>query len=194
VFIRRRHTIALMRRFQIHPLCILSGVVLLGASPSPRLKLPPCPLRYNVAAGQTNAYSVQIESQGRIRPRGYRRHALWSALGVIAPNFIGLSIRGQLRPKSLGGMPPMMGYRSGAATPLSSYTYGYPSQDKELVIDERGRILRQAGDLALPIPLGQLAASLFQPFPAEATVGWENEDDVFVLDEPLLQGPGVRVS
>ena len=25
--------------------------------------------------------------------------------------------------------------------------------------------------------------------PAEATAGWETEQDVFVLDEPLLQGP-----
>jgi hypothetical protein len=43
--------------------------------------------------------------------------------------------------------------------------------------------------LALPIPLGQLMASLVQPLPAEATAGWEAEDDVFVLDEPLLQRP-----
>jgi hypothetical protein len=83
----------------------------------------------------------------------------------------------------------MMGYRPGSSLPLSSYNYGYGSQDKELVIDERGKIVRQAGDLALPIPLGQLAASLVQPFPAETTAGWEAEEDVFVLDEPLLQGP-----
>jgi HEAT repeat protein len=107
----------------------------------------------------------------------------------VGTNLIGLSVRGQLRPKSLGGMPPMMGYRPGSTMTLSSYAYGYPSSEKELVIDEQGRIVRQAGDVALPIPLGQLAASLVQPFPAEATAGWENEADVFVLDEPMLQGP-----
>jgi hypothetical protein len=34
-----------------------------------------------------------------------------------------------------------------------------------------------------------LMASQVQPLPAEATAGWDAEKDVFVLDEPLLQGP-----
>ncbi len=188
MFVARRRTIALMKRFLVHPLCILGGAALLGADPLAAAEVTPVLLRCSVAAGQTNAYSVQVESQGEAG-----REAIAGTLVVssraVAPNFIGLSVRGQLRPKSLGGMPPMMGYRPGASMPLSSYTYGYPGQDKELLIDERGRILRQAGDLALPIPLGQLAASLVQPFPADATAGWESEEEVFVLDEPLLQGP-----
>ena len=145
-------------------------------------------LRYTFGPGQTNAYSLQIEAQGESGREAIAGTFVVSARAV-ATNLIGLTWRGQLRPKSLGGMPPMMGYRPGSVMPLSSLAYGPQNDTRELVIDERGDIVRQAGDLALPIPLGQLMVSLIQPLPAEATTGWETEQDVFVLDEPLLQGP-----
>lgn len=166
------------------------GVALLAAyQPMAAADATPVSLRYTFAPGQTNVYNLQIEAQGEAGREAITGTLLVSARAV-GTNLIGLTLRGQLRPKSLGGMSSMMGgYRPGAPMPLSAYTYGYPGQDKEIVIDERGRIVRTSGDLALPIPLGQLAASLVQPFPAEATAGWEEEQEVFVLDEPLLQGP-----
>jgi hypothetical protein len=177
-----------MRRYWVHSLSILASAALLPASPLLAAEVTPVLLRYTFALGQTNAYTVQIESQGESGREAIAGTFVVSSRAV-GTNFIGLSLRGQLHPKSLGGMPPMMGYRPGSVMPLSSYAFGYTGQERELVIDEQGRIVRQAGDLALPIPLGQLAASLVQPFPAEATTGWENEQDVCVLDEPLLQGP-----
>ena len=177
-----------MRRYPVHFLSILAAAALLAASPLVAAEATPVLLRYTFAPGQTNAYTVQIEAQGESGREAIAGTFVVSSRAV-GTNLIGLSLRGQLHPKSLGGMAPMMGYRPGSVMPLSSYAFGYTGQERELVIDDQGRIVRQAGDLALPIPLGQLAASLVQPVPAEATAGWENEQDVFVLDEPLLQGP-----
>ena len=177
-----------MRRYLIQFLAILGCVAVLPVHPLVAAEVTPLLLRYTFAPGQTNAYSVQIESQGEAGREALAGTFLVSSRAV-GSNFIGLTLRGQLHPKNLGGMTPMMGYRPGSAMPLSAYTYGYASLERELVIDAQGKIVRLAGDMALPIPLGQLAASLVQPLPAEATTGWENEEDVFVLDEPLLQGP-----
>ena len=162
---------------------ILQGVPLAAAETAPVL------LRYHFAPGQTNAYNLQIEVQGESGREAITGIFVVSARAV-GTNFIGLSCRGQLRPKPLGGMSPMMGYRPGSAMPLSSYAYGPQMDNRELILDEQGEIVRQAGDQALPIPLGQLMASLIQPVPTEATDGWETAKDLFVLDEPLLQGPG----
>jgi hypothetical protein len=183
-----QRTMARMRSYPAGWLPALAGAVLLSMHGVVAAEVAPLLMRYAFAPGQTNAYSLQIEAQGESGREAIAGTMVVSARAV-GSNYIGLTLRGQLRPKSLGGMPPMMGYRPGSSMPLSSYAYGYPGQDKELVIDDRGRIIRQAGDQALPIPLGQLAASLVQPFPAEATAGWETAEEVFVLDEPLLQGP-----
>jgi hypothetical protein len=178
-----------MRRYVVDSLCFLvAGAAACAVEPMAAAEVTPVLLRYSFAPGQTNAYSVQIEVQGETGREAIGGTFVVSARGA-ANHLIGLSLRGQLRPKSVGGQPPMMGYRPGYSQPLSAYTYGYGNPEKELLIDDQGKIVRQAGDVALPIPLGQLAASLVQPFPAEATAGWEVAEDVFVLDEPLLQGP-----
>ncbi len=177
-----------MKCFPAHPLSLLAGAALLLALPLPAAEIAPVLLRYTFSPGQTNAYSLQIEAQGETGREAIAGTFLVSSR-TVATNLIGLSFRGQLRPKSLGGLPPMMGYRPGYPMSLSALTYGPQIESRELVMDERGEIVRQGGDLALPIPLGQLMASLIQPLPAEATAAWETERDVFVLDEPLLQGP-----
>ena len=162
---------------------------MLQGSPLAAAEVTPVLLRYAFVPGQTNAYTLQIEAQGETG-----REAIAGTFVVtsraVGTNLTSLTLRGQMHPKFQPGMqPPMMGYRPGYAMPLSSYTYGPQFDNRELVIDERGEVVRQAGDLALPIPLGQLLTSLVQPLPAEATTGWETEKDAFVLDEPLLQGP-----
>ena len=143
-------------------------------------------LRYGFAPGQTNVYSLQIESQGESGKEIIGGTFVVSARPA-GSNFIRLTLRGQLRNKPQPGVP-FMGYRPGQPT-LVNYTYGMPSLERELVIDDRGNVIRQAGDQALPIPLGQLATSLIQPLPAAVGAGWETEQEVFVLDEPMLQGP-----
>jgi hypothetical protein len=177
-----------MKRSLARSMSLFASAALLQAHPLAAAEITPVLLRYSFAPGQTNAYSLQIEAQGETGREAIAGKFVVSA-HAVATNLIGLSWRGQLRPKSLGGMPPMMGYRPGYPMSLSSYTYGPQSEARELIMDERGEIVRQASDLALPIPLGQLMASLVQPLPAEATAGWETETDLFVLDEPLLQGP-----
>jgi hypothetical protein len=169
-------------------LSALAAATLFAAQPLAGAEVTPVLLRYAFSPGQTNAYSVQIESQGEAGREAIAGTFVVSTRAV-GSNFICLTLRGQLRPNFQRNMGSMPIYRPGASPSLSSYTMGMPTQERELVIDQRGKIVRVAGDQALPIPLGLLTASLVQSFPAEATPGWENEEEVSVLDEPLLQGP-----
>ncbi len=176
-----------MKRCLAHSLSLLVTVAFLCNGAAVAAEVSPLLLRYVADPEQTNAYSFQIESQGESGREAIAGTLLVSSRAV-ASNLIALTVRGQLRPKHLPGVPPIMPYRPGGFMSLSSYAQGFP-QERELVIDERGKLVRQAGDVALPVPLGQLASSLILTFPAEPTTGWETEDEVFVLDEPLLQGP-----
>jgi HEAT repeat protein len=106
--------------------------------------------------------------------------------------FVAISVKGQMRPKMTPGSPMMMGYRPGAPASLNTFlgfAYGPPTESREMVIDETGRVLRLRGDSALPIPLGSLLTSFLIQIPAEPTAGWEKDEYVFLLDEPLLAGP-----
>ncbi len=177
-----------MKHLPAHSLSLLAGAALLQALPLSAAEVAPVLLRYTIGPGQTNAYGLQIEAQGEAGREAIAGTFVVSSR-TVATNFIGLSFRGQLRPKPTGGMPPMMGYRPGYPMPLSALAYAPQNESREVVIDERGEIVSQAGDVPLPVPLGELMASLVQPLPAEATNAWETERDVFVLDEPGLQGP-----
>jgi hypothetical protein len=112
-----------MRRYLIHSLSILASASLFPAFPLVAAEVTPVLLRYTFTPGQSNAYSVQIESQGESGREAIAGTFVVSSRAV-GTNLIGLSVRGQLRPKSLGGMPPMMGYRPGSTMTLSSYAYG----------------------------------------------------------------------
>ena len=150
----------------------------------------PLQLRYALPPGETNAYSVTITQQGESG-----RETMAGTLVVSTRKegaYIAIAVKGQMRPKMTPGNPMMMGYRPGAAPSLSTYLgYGYgPSHEsREMVIDETGRVLRLRGDSALPIPLGSLLTSFLTQVPAEPTAGWEKDEYVYLLDEPLLAGP-----
>jgi hypothetical protein len=180
-----------MRCFLSCSLSTLTAATVFVAQPLVGAEVAPVLLRYVFAPGQTNAYSLQIESQGEAGREAIAGTFVVSARPV-GSNFIRLTFRGQLRPSFQPvqpGMMPMPPYRPGGPMSLSAYTMGLPTPERELIIDEHGQIVRLAGDQVLPIPLGQLTASLVQAFPVEATAGWEQDKDVSVLDEPLLQGP-----
>lgn len=163
-------------------LCATATLMELKAADSSPVKL-----RYTFPTGTTNIYRFELESQGESGREGLTGTvAVWARMS--GENHTTLHFRTQLRPKMAPGMMPS--YRPGAAPPLSSYIAPGPfGEGRELTIDERGRMVRQAGDPALPIPLGSLASSLILTLPVDATTGWEALDTVFVLDEPMLQGP-----
>lgn len=148
----------------------------------------PVSLRYTAQAGQTNVYRVEIEAQGESGREVVTGTVLVSSREV-APNLIGLTFRGQLRPKPMQGMPAIPFYRPGGPPTLMNLFSGPPMEAKELVIRPDGRLVRQAGDIALPVPLGQWAGSLIQSYPGEAFAGTEEEKEVMIFDEPLLMGP-----
>lgn len=165
---------------------ILSSVLLVPASTPGAEESGKVMLRYS-AAVQTNVYSLELDVQGESG-----RESIAGTLTVISrpagTNFINVSMRGMLRPKP-GAMMPPMGYRPSTAMPLLAYLSNPSSDGRELLLDARGRVIRQAGDVALPVPLGQLMTSLLQSFPAGPSSEWQSEEDVSILDEPLLQGP-----
>src|SRR5271157_1035818 len=94
----------------------------------------PVSLRYVCLSDQTNAYSVQVELQGE-SGREALAGTVTISLRPVATNLIGLSLRGQLHPKNLGGMPPM-GFRPPYAMSLASLVSGPQIEPRELVIDE----------------------------------------------------------
>jgi hypothetical protein len=165
---------------------------ILPMAPAHSLASDPAPvrLRYSFPLDKTNLYRFELDSQGESG-----REGLTGTISVVArkagENQTTLTFRTQLRPKPMQGSPGMMmGYRPGGPPPLSFYLSQAPfNEGRELTIDDRGRVLRQAGDAALPLPLGTLVASLVQEVPAEPTSGWESNEPVYVLDEPMLQGP-----
>ncbi|MCU0784754.1 MAG: HEAT repeat domain-containing protein [Verrucomicrobia bacterium] len=149
----------------------------------------PLKLRYVFAPDTTNAYSLQIENRGESGKEIVAGNFLLTSRR-IGSNLFSLSFRGQLRPKPIPGQPPMMNfYRPGYPTPMSSYLSRFTGEPMELVVDDSGVVVRQAGDMTLPAPLGQLMLSLVEPFPADAASGWDSEREVNVLDDPLVQGP-----
>ncbi len=177
---------------QMRPLFPLLAGFALWQAASAAEPAAPIQLRYVATPGHTNVYRLLVEVQGEAGREAITGNFFVTARD-LAPNLVTLSFRGQLRPKPTMGMPMPM-YRPGGPMPLSAYVSGPPMDGRELVIDERGRVVRAAGELTLPIPLGQLMASLVQEFPAQPAAAWEDERERFVLDEPMLQGPGVFFS
>jgi len=146
-------------------------------------------LRYAFPPDRTNVYNLSIEVQGETGREAITGNFIVSPR-ALTTNLTAVSVRGQLRPKPMAGPPMAPFYRPGGVMPLMGYVSGPPIEGRELVIDARGHVVRAAGELSLPIPLGQLMASLFQEFPAQGGSSWEDEAERFVLDEPMLQGPG----
>ncbi len=152
----------------------------------------PLQLRYALPPDKTNAYNLTITQQGESG-----RETMAGTLVVSTRKegaYMAISVKGQMRPKMTPGNPMMMmmGYRPGAPASLSTflgYNYGPAPESREMAIDETGRVLRLRGDSALPVPLGSLLTSFLAQVPTEPTTGWEKDEYVFLLDEPLLAGP-----
>jgi hypothetical protein len=169
-------------------LCL--AAVALAAAFAGAAETAPLQLGYTMEPGKTNAYSLTITQQGESG-----RETMTGTLLISTRKETGnlaLSVNGRLHPVMTPSSPMMMGYRPGGPVSLASYlgyTYGPYPESREIIIDKTGRILRVSGDSALPAPLGSLLASFLTQVPAEPTAGWEKEDDVLLLDEPLLGGP-----
>jgi hypothetical protein len=149
-------------------------------------------LHYKFAPEVTNAYQLEIESQGEA---GREMIAGVYTIGARAMpgNLTELTFHGRLMQKPIPGRPMMMAFRGpGYAPTLSSYAMQPFNEGMELVIDEHGRVMRQAGDSALPVPLGQLMTSLIRQFPHNTSNEWSSDHTVNVADEPLSQGPAAN--
>lgn len=142
-------------------------------------------LRYQFSAGKTNAYSIQVETRGE-NGRETLSGNIFVTPTAISTNVIRLSGRGSLTPQREAGTPPM--YYSGSGYPRSSMPVMLADMC-EIQIDDCGRVLRESGDYALSVPLGQLLHSLVEPFPAAATSQWDTVEQASVLDDPLWLGP-----
>lgn len=138
-------------------------------------------LRYRFIEGQTNVYSVQIETRGESG-----RETLSGNISVVAANVASnvfqLIVRGNLMPRREPGQMPFFSGPMRMPMNLSL------NEGTEVQIDERGRILRIGTDIPLPIPLGQLVRALFDVLPENGS-RWEIEDETFVLDHPMNTGP-----
>jgi len=130
---------------------------------------------------------VQIEARGETGTDTLAGNIIVTAKPGPS-NVIILALRGTLLPKrDPGNRMPSFG---GPSYPrwMSPLTFG---EGCELQIDERGRILRLAGDNALPIPLGSVVQSFVEVLPVAAESRWETQEQLVVLDDPQGLGPAV---
>lgn len=144
------------------------------------------PLRYVFAPTITNAYRIDIESQGDSGREAVTGVFLVSARSA-GGSYTTLTLNGRFQPKPGLGMIPM--YRPGSAVPLSALLSGMTMGPRELTIDELGRWARAAGDLPLPIPLGTVMTALFPELPEQSNDTWTNSQKVVVMDDPACLGP-----
>lgn len=144
---------------------------------------------YKFAPDTTNAYQLEIESQGE-SGREMIAGVYTISAKAMPGDLTALTFQGHLMQKPIPGRAMMMAPFRGPGYPvsLSSYAMQPFSEGMELVIDATGRVMRQSGDKALPIPLGQLMTSLIRELPA-TTNELSSEQQVNVADEPLSQGP-----
>ncbi len=148
-------------------------------------------LRYRFSEGQTNVYSVQIESRGE--------NGTETLVGNVTvtcragqSNVICLALRGMLTPKrDMGGRMPYYGGGPNYPRWMNPVPLG---EGCEIQIDDRGRVLRAAGDYPLPIPLGTLAQSLVETLPESAESRWETTEELAVMDDPQALGPATTFS
>lgn len=145
-------------------------------------------LRYRLPKDTTNVYNLQIELRSETGT-----DILAGNLFVTArpgpSNVTTLGFRGTLSPRRDTTPRPPFG--------STTMGYNYPRwsspvtlNDAELQFDERGRLLRVAGDYSLPCPLGSVAQTLVEFFPAKAESRWEVAEELAMMDEPSVAGPG----
>ncbi len=144
--------------------------------------------RYNFAPGSTNLYNVQIENQGE-SGREMLESTYFITARTVNGGFTELTFRGHLRtkPVPMGRFPHLVLPNSPSS--LSSYAMRPGGEEMNLTIDERGNVVRAAGEIPLPVPLGELMSSLVERFPKEPANAWESERDVYIADDPFVQGP-----
>lgn len=147
-------------------------------------------LRYRLAGGITNFYSVQLEVRGENGTEALAGN-LYVAPRQVTSNVLGLNLRGTLMPKrdpSVPFRPPM--YGSAGSYPRWNMPVSL-NEGLDIQFDDCGHVLRISGDFALPIPLGTLAQAFVEVLPAKAESKWEITDNLAVLDEPFSVGPAM---
>jgi len=150
--------------------------VLLGA-PAPQGSLHaadaavPQTLRHHFEAGTTNAFKIELEikAEGTTTKRQGTLLVVTRSADASAAT---VSLTANLRPAAGQRMMPPQ-YNS-SWNPFELRVYGHPSQlPCQVEIDDRGRVLREMGELPLPLPFNELYRFLFLQFPENPTREWE---------------------
>lgn len=147
-------------------------------------------LRYRFPLGQTNVYHVEVLQRGE--------SGLETTVGNVflvpvetGSNVVRISYRTSLEVKREAD-----GFSSRGFGGMYPGRFTMPGADRsEVQIDDRGRILRDAGDYPLPIPFGTLMGALIQLLPeSPSATKWESTDDSAVIDAPYWLGPSSGIS
>jgi len=166
--------------FKVFP---AAGGLCLALLSAPAQAKPPTPF-YKFTPGETNAWSVEITVQGENGEEVTSGNVIMTTTAVTA-GVATVDWHGSLRTEN---RPPFQaGPGLYAGRPMRGLNgYGGVS---ELALDDHGRVLRNSGDYALPVPLGELVQFIFTPLPPQLVAGQELKDEVQVLDAPQLLGP-----
>jgi hypothetical protein len=145
-------------------------------------------LRYKFPLGQTNVYHVEVQVRGEtgLETTGGNVFLVPSETGS---NVVRLSYRANLDVKREADNP----YR-GFGGMFPGRMAVQPSEKCEIQIDDRGRVLRDAGDYPLPIPFGVLMTALIEPLPeSPSATKWETSGESAVVDSPYWLGPAAGI-
>jgi len=142
----------------------------------------PSPLHYQFTAGETNVYGVEIVVEGE-NGQDVTTGNVFIVTGAVSTNAAILGWHSSVRVENRHAFQP--GFYGG------SYMRGMGGfgREQQLDVDEHGEVLRDGGDYALPVPLGELVSLIFQPLPPKTAGTQEIHDTAWVVDAPLLTGP-----
>ncbi len=145
-------------------------------------------LRYRFPLGQTNVYHVDVQVRGESGLETTAGNVFLVALEA-GSNVVRLSYHANLDVKRDADGSPY-GPNGGFGGMFRGRT-PVPSPDRcEVQFDDRGRLLRDAGDSPLPLPFGTLMTALVEPLPeSSSATKWEASGDTTVIDAPYWLGP-----
>lgn len=145
---------------------------------------------YKPVVGITNIYDLKIETDGENGTETLAGNVFVHSR-ASASNTIILCFRARLNPRG-EGRSSAISWNSGAPQPNWSTSVVLP-EGCELQIDGHGRILRSAGDIPLPVPLGAVAQSFVEPLSIGQQNRWSTTEELAVVDGQKSVGPALSM-
>ena len=154
------------------------AIALLGLCLLPAFAEQPVPRRYTFAKDTVFPYRMEIRGEKGDLTEAFTARPEIRVAGFTDPGVARLMIQNtglnvQMVPKAEQQAGPLVPF--GPVRPFPHPTLAFPfpgSRTHELSVDDRGRIIREKGAVALPYALGTFASLLLEPLPEQDAATW----------------------